>query len=359
MTFFATRNQAFFLALLLSLFSSPALSFSLVEFLGLDKETKRLQDELDKTRADVKYIAEKAIRAVPGERYLQLIDDLHSGDPAKAEAARNFLRSLANIDPQTTYKASVWFSFDPNKNGGKFMQDMTRVVLPHPILLQKYADDSLNLEPAQVNNWEPLNAAEIEALMTQKANDFVVGLVGQRKQAPVPGTGDNSLGIPASQVHVYDSVINSRIPIDDKTAIAQTDEKVANLKTPLIEAIKSSHAFKPPKTDAYERSKSWNPLDQHNYVVIFLSEDTFNNHDKFEIQFVIKDVKSSKATLNDRPPKKFSPADFNPAVNKPIKNKYGQTLYWTSYEVTGEALFSPDTAKEIENLLAAVKSIPK
>jgi uncharacterized iron-regulated protein len=73
---------------------------------GLDDlvrdESKAWRDEMAKqiqeTRDMAKGAADTAVRAVPGERWLQIIDDLNGKDEAKVTAAREYLKKVAKID---------------------------------------------------------------------------------------------------------------------------------------------------------------------------------------------------------------------------------------------------------------------
>lgn len=56
-----------------------------------------------------------AIRAVPGERYLRLIDDLHGENKDAREKAQRFLSSLAGIKLDADYEASMQFGYDMAK----------------------------------------------------------------------------------------------------------------------------------------------------------------------------------------------------------------------------------------------------
>ncbi len=56
--------------------------------------------------------ADDLIRAIPGERYLRLIDALHGNDPKAREDAKAFLTSMAGVKPNASYSVSMAFGFD-------------------------------------------------------------------------------------------------------------------------------------------------------------------------------------------------------------------------------------------------------
>jgi hypothetical protein len=75
----------------------------------LGKAETDLNARIDDTQKTIANIGQGAVRAVPGERYLQLIDDLFSGDDAKKKKAQDLLRNLAGIDASMPLAATVYF----------------------------------------------------------------------------------------------------------------------------------------------------------------------------------------------------------------------------------------------------------
>jgi hypothetical protein len=77
---------------------------------AVDQEARAELAALRKTLADSLLTLADAI---PGGRYVRLVEDLNGPDPQKRIAAQIFLKNLAGLDPQIEYYASVWFEFDP------------------------------------------------------------------------------------------------------------------------------------------------------------------------------------------------------------------------------------------------------
>jgi hypothetical protein len=61
--------------------------------------------------------AQGAVRAIPGERYLQIIDAVNGTNDVKKKEAQEFLRRLGNLDNNATIRwvGTATFSFDPAK----------------------------------------------------------------------------------------------------------------------------------------------------------------------------------------------------------------------------------------------------
>lgn len=81
----------------------------------LNARLKALEDESAKWRGIAQVTAESAIRAVPGERYMRLIDDLNGDDVDKRQKAQNFLKRLGVSDPTIEWEATVYFGFNEAK----------------------------------------------------------------------------------------------------------------------------------------------------------------------------------------------------------------------------------------------------
>ena len=79
---------------------------------------------MNKTRETVSQSLDMLSRTVPGERYLRLIDDLNSQDQSKVDAARAFLKKLANIDVDVPYVLSISFKYD---TGLPFKMDFNKI----------------------------------------------------------------------------------------------------------------------------------------------------------------------------------------------------------------------------------------
>src|SRR5260221_9923790 len=60
-------------------------------------------EESKQWRAVAETQTQVLVRAVPGERYLQLIDDLNSGDSNKEKRAQAFLKQLGHFDPSVNW----------------------------------------------------------------------------------------------------------------------------------------------------------------------------------------------------------------------------------------------------------------
>lgn len=80
----------------------------------IEETRNELKTQIEETRGMVKQVSDNAIRAVPGERWLQLIDDLNSEDDATRTRAQDFLRRVGKIDIDNNYEASIWFGKPAN-----------------------------------------------------------------------------------------------------------------------------------------------------------------------------------------------------------------------------------------------------
>jgi hypothetical protein len=70
------------------------------QFLGVCHSVDELDNRLAQLSIDVKAIASDATKAIPGERWLRIIDDLNSGDPSARQKAQAYLSSVAGLKIQ-------------------------------------------------------------------------------------------------------------------------------------------------------------------------------------------------------------------------------------------------------------------
>jgi hypothetical protein len=83
---------------------------------SLKQTEKDLNQQISETRKTFAEVSQGAIKAVPGERYLEIIDDLNGPDAEKKKRAQDFLKSLAHVDLSVEYEATIWFqNIPPNE----------------------------------------------------------------------------------------------------------------------------------------------------------------------------------------------------------------------------------------------------
>lgn len=109
------KYKLFYVTLILSLSISSCKIDKKIDKI-VDREVNKamaaLKEESQAWRKTTVEAAEAFVRAVPGERWLQIIDDLHGADEAKKKEAHAFLKSLMNIDPTLKWTASVHFIYE-------------------------------------------------------------------------------------------------------------------------------------------------------------------------------------------------------------------------------------------------------
>jgi hypothetical protein len=88
------------------------------KWLGICEAVDRLDKRMEETAKLAEKTAQAAIAAVPGERWLRLIDDLNSGDQDKKSKAQKFLMSVAGVKPEdiNDFEFSMAIDFDESKH---------------------------------------------------------------------------------------------------------------------------------------------------------------------------------------------------------------------------------------------------
>ncbi|MGO7605167.1 hypothetical protein ACC718_17975 [Rhizobium ruizarguesonis] len=340
-----------------------------------EKAVEGLKKEMEDTRKAALLAVDTAVRSVPGERYLRLIDDLNSGDPARAAAARAFLKSLANIEPDADYQLTVSYDFDQAK---PFHVDFNRFQAPVSAVLEPFAKNSAVLDtvPA-VTSLSPPTKEELMAHLANVAGEVLDAINGPpeatglnnnrsdlcRKARPtVPDPYCLSVSFPKSMMSSL-VVSNDKSGAESfnemKAAIAAgpsayNEQRNVAVKT-LVNLMISAFSYSEIRQTIIGARKDWPLFDGKDFVAFFIDKETYESHtEDWAIRFYVHQIKNSEKRLYDRPVQTLRRVDFDPAINAPLPGVSGKTVYWAARDVTGN--FAPNAAavEQIESLRAAL-----
>ncbi|MCI5043273.1 MAG: hypothetical protein MRY72_01125 [Aquisalinus sp.] len=347
---------------------------------GLEKirrESQEWREQVELEMEELRKVANAAIRAVPGERYLQIIDALHGPDPEKAEEARNFLRSLGNLDPETTYVASVWFGLESEL---EIRADIFRASSPSRIHVeQKIASRGLNLTQSIKNSLErPKSETEIRANIRRELKSALLSLSNQYSKINYPrnfADSQTALTIELSQSSPFlpPSINSGIIAINgegtqlfrgryDRNNISRNfdiqkrrqadDIKFNNAVQHLENAILTISQNDFANLGRTELSIPWSAFDSKQFLFVVIPEKDWIEHkDKLRIKALVHKVNEPKNGINLQRPYEFEVGDFDPELNEPIDHWIpgAGKLVWAVHEMTGDSrLFTPETLALIE-----------
>jgi len=89
---------------------------ALLGLTGFSLVGSSIEDDVTEIRKAFQDFTKSAVLAVPGERYLQLLERTHSKDLKEKAEAQDQVRRMFNVDPDSEYIATVWFDYD-SQNG--------------------------------------------------------------------------------------------------------------------------------------------------------------------------------------------------------------------------------------------------
>ncbi len=233
------------------------------------REVSELRKSLERTSKDIVEQADKAVLAIPGERYSRLVDDLHGDDPERKSRAQNFLKSLAGIslEDASSYQASVWFAFDPQE--GPLRADVFRAASASPVhLMARFQSAALNVSN-DVRNSElrPLSRDEIDRLLGARLRTLfdTIYTFAEPSQMQLPGMW---LAPQLGLKQVRGTFRNRR---DMEGALDAERTRMINAYKQLFWTI---HDTDGPRAIGRELAVPWNALDSNQWLfVVLLDED--------------------------------------------------------------------------------------
>ncbi len=81
---------------------------------GLQSESKAWRKRVEQSVKELNDQMDKVALAVPGERYMRLLEAVRSKDPAEQERARDQVRRLFGVDFEQPYQVSIWWEKPAN-----------------------------------------------------------------------------------------------------------------------------------------------------------------------------------------------------------------------------------------------------
>lgn len=320
-----------------------------------DRELQEMRKMLDAT-------ARAAIQAVPGERYLQIIDDLNSGDKDRVDRARAFLTRLMHVNPAITYQATVRFSFDETKD---FRYDVFQESSPSIDIVAQRASNAIVLVRANRTVFAPGTTAAARGRIADniiKALDTFLGPGPKLRQwmendlNSTPALVAETLSYPTAMTSRFYSN-GTRLGADNPEQagdLAKRTKELADRKQAIVQfltdAIMETVTEKREEVATGVREFEWDVLADKNFLIITIDEDTYSKHNDFEIVAAIHEKGKPGETLYQRPAAIFQKVDFRAELNPPVKDKRGRQIYWAFQDMTARFNLTSDRLKEIAEL---------
>jgi hypothetical protein len=307
---------------------------------GVDRDTLNAVEDLKKAMQESLLTLSDAI---PGGRYTRLVEDLHGGDPTKKEAAQQFLRSLAGLDPAVQYYASVWFEFDPAK---PLHALIFRASLPSADeILTRYKQ--ANIVNATAVSSTPLGGPGPGQVQQDIQNALAAAVAGIAGLPPSASEGwspgqpcsplSNGLNLSCEQLQrLYDQANRER------------SEAQARAVGQFMSAFDAFYRQWPLPLSANIKTLPWPPFDERQSLFVLIPESDWKAHDGNIKVFALLHEK-------DKPQVPLPGADrvvFEKDEWKPIKLRDSQQpprdFRWAVHTMSDTLLISSETAERVQ-----------
>lgn len=319
--------------------------------IGVCAAVESAQEEIKQLRGQVKETADAAIRAVPGERYLQIIDKLYSADLKQVEEARALLLRMANVEKDATYQAIINVEYSEPET--PFSYDVFRGKLPSRATVQALSDqNSIALTKAASRSGPAETFTELKARVKSKITQSLDTLSGPLS------TVNTNIRTGEDCCYSYPGFSGNYFGADYTFS---TPEKVREeFSSVLADAVTETLADRTQNLNApLARSMPWDPIDPSPYVFLVMPENDYNAHQNIRFFVGVNDTKDAGRRLYDRPTYVIDKARFDPKVYSPVVHPVLGKLYWTYVEMTGSLTLSPQAVQDIEALRKTLAELDK
>ncbi|WP_054031212.1 hypothetical protein [Desulfatitalea tepidiphila] len=352
----------------------------LMVLIGCNKIEKELKDtraefarQMEETRTAVKEISYAAIKSVPGERYLQLIDDLNSRDETKRTAAQQFLKSLAGIDPKIDYKVSVWFVYDTTTTG-PMRADFFLGHTPYQSNVEWYIKQKkMNLSDVASSDDRPFTEEELKSYMDSQIKKFIAEteivqdspewstarakasttVVKGYRERIVTGPDDN----PRAKDHVIrEPIYETKTDIGAKAYLGVDLLAQKGVTDYLRNAILSGskHSYIPPYNRAGALQCDFNVLSSATYLFVLLNKEDWTQHKKdnggkgIMVRCLVHKADNPDIPINGTRVYTFSMEEIE--ANAPISLE-GTTVMWACHNMVKDLELSEEGLEAQKRLL--------
>lgn len=340
------------------------MGFGLTSILGIEDDLEAIRSDANARIEQLTLVVDKqlsnAIKAVPGERWLQHIDAIYAAcefEPAKEKAecesrknaAKQFLVNVAQatgIDFNAKYQASVWL--EPRANASVDLQSIeldfypTYLVDPRNDLSAKAVEFELrngrfnpHMPFLDAEVYRPMSAAEIDNQIQAAARrmfDEFISPTYQRVNAPGPfgGSYQTYRAVAGATRFPADVCSGSRpdaVPCFNKFMEDQRAQFVTNFQ----EAVIAPYTTVPLKSAALRASEGWDILAPEQHLVVLIREGDWRRiKDKVDIYAAIHKEGDVQANYPPSRRYRFVRNDFDtmPVVVDPSRGRMVWAVHW-------------------------------
>jgi hypothetical protein len=341
----------------------------------IDYIANKLTGESEKWRELAQVQAQGAIRAIPGERYLQLIDAVNGNDPVKKEEAKEFLRRLGNLDNNaaTAWTATVLCEYDPKDT-------------LHADAFWGFSDSRAQVEYFVRNAYRDQNDVistgyrdytidELNALVDAKVDTLLSEMQGTgqsiQQQPPTGGfsfpsaylTWDNSL-TPGTPFRPDIATTDNPNIVTKKTVLDRAKSARDSAAATLKELLKMQYMKKEIPAGSTTLSIPWHPEEAKSLFFILIPEEDWEKHKKdLKIRVTLHKEGDLNSTFQNLSPLKVNTNQFEGSPGREAVDVRfgGGKVRWAVVDPTHSSVSLPDLAPDkiqnMQKLLTLVKQL--
>ena len=341
---------------------------------GCDNPLEFLRDmftsESGKWRELAQIQAQGAIRAVPGERYLEIIDAVNGTDEVKKKEAQEFLLRLGHLDrdPNTDWNATVTFDFNEKV---KLHADGFWAFSDSRAQVEYFVQNAFNPPDIVSTGYRMQTMNELDSEIDVQVETLLSTLQGMPSNSSTFGPPTQN-GAPGPTMITWPTSLTPTVFNDPLQSIltpgrnpplemakATRDSAAKTLKS----LFKAQYEKKEVPVGSTTLTIPWHPEEGKNLFFILIPDADWIAHqgDKdLSVEVVLHKDSNLSDTFQKTSSFRVNLAQFR--EREPVKLRFGAgQVRWAVVDPTHTSAtipdLSPDKIKNMENLLHLVNSI--
>ncbi|MBK8270850.1 MAG: hypothetical protein IPK83_22090 [Planctomycetes bacterium] len=342
-------------------------------------ELDHIKSTVDGLRESMEKSANAIALAVPGERFMRLLFDFHSGEPKKVEEAKKLLKSIfPGFDPDASYEVSVQVTAD-----GEELPcfDVLCAPLPVRLIVEAYiSNKGLKLLPADGPAYIPLDGHELNRKLDnilERAVSYLTGPPKILKRRFDTLNGPTPIGAP-NDVFQYNTWPHSimaelihpiSFPSPNKLPMKLRKESQDNLNNQLAqqrqfrELLKEAIlAARNPQEKTQPRglkTEPWNPLHGRNFIIILIADSELERFKDRNLKFELWAHKAGEPTqfYQGQPRVPILPVTFDDPDFRAVSAHSHGKIRWAAVDLVDTYILEKDVIKSMDEMQLVLKKL--
>lgn len=312
-------------------------------------ESDKWREQVEASTKAMQVAVDTASKAIPGERYLRLLDAVHSGDPKQAAEAKRFIQSAFQMNLDQPYEVTVWFGVDDS-------EPFTAYAFVGPAPSREVVQEELRRGRLNLTRWPnslaPLASAEqIKGQIEEKIAKAVDTMAGTWSRTSERLSVPNQRHVLANsflQTKLFCVTGDSNTMGCETTAMAPNNDR-AEVAKALSEAFWLPYQNRRLPLPVTSPRKPWSLLSANQVLFIVIPDEQFQRQKNLVVKAVVHEEGKPERILPGEQEYTFERVMFqnNPTVaneNPPV------TLRWAAHTMTDSSQMSGQMLQSIRQL---------